>query len=208
MPFWVKLLNVSYCGCWANLKMFRFLVFPVRLLWGCPLLTICHWFYHMLMLSLQFVHFLTSWPSRRTPLRSDWWSMATLCTQRWSQSYSWLLHGSVWLTANTISCPCPDFVNNVHRIYFIVFRRWKDEMHGVCTYNTLGFTIARALIVFSVLEGPTLRYRSSCLSSLISINLYYPGGKYGWQSAWLQSNNTLTIHTHRLFNTDHNAPVP
>lgn len=76
----------------------------------CPLLIICC----SLSLSLQFVHFLTSWPSLRTPLRSDWWSMATLCTQPWSRSYSWLLHGSVCLTAYPISCSCPAFVNNVH----------------------------------------------------------------------------------------------
>lgn len=52
-------------------------------------------------LPLQFVRFLTSWPSQRIPSRSGWWSMATLCTQRWSLSYSWPHHGSVWLTANT-----------------------------------------------------------------------------------------------------------
>lgn len=45
----------------------------------------------------------------------------------------------------------------------------------------------------------TLHYWSGCCSSRSSINLYYPGGKCGWQSPWLQSNNIYINHTERWF---------
>jgi len=76
----------------------------------------------------------------------------------------------------------------------------------ICGCSKFGCTLAKVIKDVNVCRGPvshfTLCYWNRSFSSLISINLYYPSGKYGWQAAWLQSNTTAIIYTLRSFKTE------
>lgn len=84
------------------------------------------------------------------------------------------------------SHPC---VNCSYAIYLMTYR------------TALGRLLTDSVFFFFPMffNVPTLHNWSGCLSSLSSINLYYPGGKYGWQSPWLQSNNIGINHTEGWF---------
>lgn len=111
--------------------------------------------------------------------------MEILCTRQWSQSCSWLRHGSVSAIPAPRSHPCG---THSCSIYFMTYRTALRRLLSGCEF-----------FFFNVFQCSYFAYWSGCRSSRSSINLYYPGGKYGWQSPWLQSNNTHINHTERWF---------
>lgn len=79
------------------------------------------------------------------------------------------------------------FVSLIHIAYILSYRTAIGRLLSDCEFFSMFFNV------------PTLHYWSGCRSSRSLINLYYPGGKYGWQSPWLQSNNTHINHKERWF---------